>query len=1265
MSHPFSESLSPWRARRGWREDGAWFWRVLLAWLAWLAWPTLVGAEWQAGEGHRRLVVQPAGDPSRPVGFRLRAASETGVAFTNVLGERASLTNHIYLNGSGVALADVNGDGWVDLYLCRLEGANALYLNRGGWRFDEVTAASGVGCDGQYSTGAVFADLDGDGDEDLLVGGVGRGVRAFVNDGGGRFAEVTGKAGVGSEETPMSLAVADVDGDGKLDFYAANYRSWTMRDAFNLPISVRMVDGKPTVTRVFGRPVSDPDLRGRLTVRENGGLLEHGEVDVLYRNEGGGRFRRVPVDGPAFRDALDRPLPGPLFEWGLGAAFRDLDGDGLPDLYVCNDFHSLDRLWMNRGDGSFRAAPPAALRKGSWFGMGVDFGDLDRDGHDDFLVVDMLSRDPVKRQVQVGSHMRRDHPPGRVDDRPEYSRNTMFWGRGDGTWQEAALASGLHATEWSWTPVFLDVDLDGFEDVLVTTGFERDVQDADVAARLEEARRRESIPDARALEMRREFPPLREPNLAFRNLGGRRFEDASAAWGFDHAGISQGMALADLDNDGDLDAMVNNLNGPAWLLENVGVGPRVAVRLAGPPGNPVGIGARIRLVGGAVRQEQEMQGGGRYLSADAPQRVFATGGRVEGLSLEVEWPGPGRRRSVVRGVVPNSIYEVRFDGAVPSRESGAVRGVHGPASDSLFLDVSTRLGHRHVELVHDDFERQPLLPRKLSQLGPCVAWLDVDGDGRDELFVGTGAGGSLAGHRVAPDGSWSPLPQEPWAAPVPVDHGGIVGWRSAPGIGSVLAAVALHESAAPDGPALIEYPCGASRPSAHVFGWPSSAGALALGIDRKGGALLFVAGRNLPGRYPEPSSSLLLRPGAGGWQTDAGLSRALEGVGMVTGAVWTDLDVDGQAELVLACDWGTPRVFALVPDGLRERTRDWGLDSLSGCWNAVVSGDFDGDGRPDLVFANWGTNTRHEPYRGDRGIRLYHGDFAGRGSVDIVEAWHHPARGWLPWRVHSELAPALPLVAARFPTHRALAAADIPGLLGALASGTRHVEARVFESMLMLNRVATGGRFEARALPREAQMAPAMGMAVADFDGDGREDLFVAQNFFANDTTTERYDAGFGLVLMGDGAGGLAPMSAVASGVRLLGEQRGVAVSDYNGDGRPDVAVGQNAGPTAVLENRGGRPGLRVVLRGPAGNPDGIGTRLRLVLEGGGAGPLREVQAGSGQGSQSSTAIVLGMAREAEALEVGWPGAAPRRLALPKGARRVVVRHPDHVEVVP
>ncbi|MBX3748181.1 MAG: CRTAC1 family protein, partial [Verrucomicrobiae bacterium] len=589
---------------------------------------------WTQLDGYRRapLPLPAQGQP----GFTSIPAVPAGIRFTNRLSEVAALTNHIFLNGSGVALGDIDGDGLPDLFFACLEGPNRLYRNLGNWRFQELDPGPAA-CPDQYSTGVAFADVTGNRHLDLLVNGIGTGTRLFLNDGSGRFSEAP-DSDLPTRRGAMSMALADIDGDGHLDLYVANYRASTMRDAFQLRFSVAMIQGQPVVTRVNGRPVSEPDLVGRFTVSPNGVPIEHGEVDRLYLNDGTGRFRLVPFTTGAFRDASDQPLARPPFDWGLSVMFRDLNGDGLPDLYVCNDFHSEDRVWINRGDGTFREAPPLTLRKTSHFSMGVDFADIDRDGHEDFFLTDMLSRRHRNRMRQVSGHMPQSHPVGAVDSRPQYVRNTLFLNRGDGSYAEIAHFAGLHASEWSWGPVFLDVDLDGYEDLLIPTGFERDVQDIDVADEIERIRLRDRLPDFQALMLRRRFPRLDIPNVAFRNRGDRTFEDAGAAWGFQSTRVSHGIALADLDGDGDLDLVINCLNDGPLLYRNNCPAPRLAIRLRGAPPNSHGIGARLLVRNGPVPlQSQEVIAAGRYLSSDDPLRVFAVHPDQRPLSLEVRW----------------------------------------------------------------------------------------------------------------------------------------------------------------------------------------------------------------------------------------------------------------------------------------------------------------------------------------------------------------------------------------------------------------------------------------------------------------------------------------------------------------------------------------------------------------------------------------------------------------------------------------------------
>src|SRR6266516_1230157 len=484
--------------------------------------------------GFRSTLVQ-LGTSGRE-GFDLLSATTTGVLFTNNLAEQRHLTNQILPNGSGVAAGDVDGDGWCDLFFCGLSSQSRLYRNLGNWKFQDMTESAGVVCTNLDVTGAAFAALDGDGDLDLVVNSLGGGTHVFLNDGRGHFAEVPGILNSGRGGT--SLALADTDGDGLLDLYVANYRASTIMDAPKTRFSIKMIDKKPVVTMVDGRPISDPELADRFNFKfsldgSGHGKFAHeenGEPDAFYHNEGGGRFKPVPFTSGAFVDEDGKPLAKPPFDWGLSVMFRDIDGDGNPDIYVCNDFSSPDRIWLNDGKGRFRAMPSLALRQSSLSSMAVDFADLNRDGLDEIFVADMLSADHrrrlTQRNIMRGELTRADLITGR----PQYQRNILFLNRGDGTYAEAAQYAGLEASEWSWACIFLDVDLDGYEDLLVANGFVRDNMNLDALRRIEAAKSAGNLSSLEELRLRKMFPPLATPNMAFRNLGGLRFEDASAKW---------------------------------------------------------------------------------------------------------------------------------------------------------------------------------------------------------------------------------------------------------------------------------------------------------------------------------------------------------------------------------------------------------------------------------------------------------------------------------------------------------------------------------------------------------------------------------------------------------------------------------------------------------------------------------------------------------------------------------------------------------------
>ena len=1104
-------------------------------------------------------------------------------------------------------------------------------------KFEDVAAEAGVSCTNQSSVGAVFADLNGDGKLDLIVDSFTGPNACFINQGNGHFTNTTEAAGLISKGGTTSMALADLEGTGNLDLYVAYFGTESLlRDGVSL--GVRMVNGNMVIGGRYAR---------RIQVINNH-MYELGEPSMLFHNDGQGHFTPLAWNS-LFRDEDDHPMSSP-WDLSLAVQIRDINGDGLPDIYVCNDFQTPDRLWLNDGRGHFRAIDRLALRDMSFASMSVDFADVDRDGQLDFVTVEMLSRDHEHHLRQMSPMNPKVRLPGQIDNREEVARNAFFRNRGDGTYADIAYYSGLAASDWSWCPIFLDVDLDGYEDLLVSNGHMLDVNDRDATLSLRPAELHE-------LRMSRKlilpYPQLNTPKAAFHNRGDLTFDDVTDLWGFNSTEICHGMALADLDNDGDLDVILNGLNGAPVIYRNDCSAPRLAVRLKGKGGNRFGIGAKIEVLGGAVPvQSQEMICGGRYLSGDDTMRVFAAGSLTNVLTLRVTWRNG--THSVVSNALPNYEYEVDESGAKP------IKALEPPSIAPWFKDVSPLLSHKHTEQHYNDFARQPLLPHKLSQLGPGVAWCDLDKDGRDDLVIGSGRGGKLAVFHNNGAGGFEPWTDRAWSQEVSEDQTGILGLSLRPGASTLLVASANYE-------------CADSRPSVvksfgiqgkHVLGATNaisevaSAGPMAIADLRGEGTLeLFVGGRVEAGRYPEPVSSHLYRQVGGAWQIDQDNTRVLEKVGMVSGAVFSDLDGDGYPELILACEWGPVRIFKNEHGQLREATSALGLEKYTGLWTSVTTGDLDGDGRPDLIVGNWGLNSYYNLVPAGPCL-LYYGDFNTDGQVEMLEAYSDTHLGQtVPWRDMDAVAQALPWVRAKWSTHHQYSRANISQVLGEHFPQARKLEAAALASMVFLNR---GDHFQAERLPPEAQWAPVFGLAVADLDGDGHEDICLSQNFFAVRPEDDRLDGGRSLWMRGDGKGGLKCVPGQESGIKVYGEGRGAALSDYDADGRVDIAIAQTGAETKLYHNDRAKPGLRVRLQGPDGNPEGIGAVLRLKFNGG-MGPAREVHAGSGYWSQDSAVQVLSTPQPPFEIWVRWPGGKTTTGAVPAGAREILATQTGQV----
>jgi hypothetical protein len=1231
-------------------------WGGLLATAAAVGCSANVDTSWhqEQGYGWRQLAISRGGHS----GFTMLKASSTGVTHANMVDDEHAVVNRDLLTGAGVAIGDIDGDGLPDLFFASVERPAALYHNDGGMRFRDVTAASGVDTRGLATTCAVFADIDGNGTLDLIVGTLGGPIKLWLGDGKGHFTDATATSGLVGGYAATALTLADVRGDGALDMYVGTYKVRNALDAY--PPQARAFD--QVVKKIDGKYVVVDGWKKEYRVEDRpdlGGVMrsQRADPDLFFVNDGHGHFTREAIAGPRFVDEGGKPLVQEPDYFTLAARFYDVNGDGAPDLYVCNDFEDPDQFWLNDGKGNFHLAPWLALRQTSNTCMSVDFGDVNRDGVVDFFTADMMSPTLAARQRQFPTHTTVPKPVGLVNDRAQWMRNSFQLGRGDGTWSQVAEFAGVEATDWTWGSAFLDVDLDGYEDLIAATGHRWDIRDADTFERL-----RNAFPRVPWNREQSEFPRLATHSVVLRNGGDLRFADMSRAWGLGtDSAISQGIALGDLDGDGALDVVMTRLDEPPVIYHNETSAPRIAVRLKGAAMNTRGIGALVTVRTASLPvQSREMTAGGFYLSGSDAQLTFATG-QDSLATIEVRWRSG--RVSTIAGARPNRLYEIDETSAAARGEEPAARA--GSASDStapLFENATALLGgHTHVDSLFDDYRRQPLLPNRFSQLGPGVSWIDVDADGREDLVVGTGRGGRLAvlrngggaGGRFTDLSEGAPIAR--WdlttVLPFPGNRGRV----------ALVAGQSNYESASPAEALSIPSVIGienvgrSSAPIAIALPESASVGPLALAdVNHDGRLDLFVGARVVPGAWPLPAPShLYLRTESGSWALDTVNARALSHLGLVSAALFTDVDGDGWPDLVVAAEWGPVRVLHNDHGRFRDVTREWGLSGRTSRWTGLAAGDFDGDGRMDLVATSWGENI---PWRASaaRPYELVVGNFGGAG-VGLVFARRDSITGReMPLQPFAQLGVAIPSVRERISTFTDYSKATVDEVLGKSASGAIRVGATTFEHTLLLNR---GDHFEAHPLPTAAQLAPAFGIVVADFDGDGHEDLFLAQNFFPTEIETPRFDAGAGRLLLGDGRGGFRATTVKQSGIEILGDQRGAAAADYDGDGRVDLAVSQNGGPTTLWHNRGARSGLRVRVDAGPGNPLGIGAQLRVV-SGASRGPAREVHAGSGYWSMDGATTVLALPPGADSIWVRWPNGRQQTTALSAGQRTLTVKSP-------
>ncbi|MEZ5276568.1 MAG: FG-GAP-like repeat-containing protein [Opitutaceae bacterium] len=1108
--------------------------------------------------------------------------------------------------GTGVAVADVDRDGWVDLYIVNKCRPNQLFRQVAPFRFEDVTAEAGVAgpVDDAWKTGATFADVNNDGFPDLYVCRFNAPNLLFLNDGNGVFTEAAAEAGLDLVSGSVVGAFEDYDRDGWLDvFVAANVLNAT----------------------------ASPD----------------GEVSHLYRNRGDGTFEDVSVPAGISRDPAHTH----------SANWFDANGDGWADLYIANDFSAPDFLYRNNGDGTFTEVTASALAHIPWFSMGSDAADINNDGLFDFIVADMAGTTHFKSKVTMGDM------GGLVDYMdmlvtPQYMKNAVFVNSGTDRFWEVAKMTGMSSTDWTWSLRFEDLDNDGWVDLHVTNGMVRSFTNSDLLNVMKTLGSQEE----RAAVMKAS-PPLNETNLTFRNLGDLRFQKVQKEWGLDHTGVSYGSALADFDRDGDLDLVYTNVDAPVSLYRNDGAkGHSITIRLKGTSDNRFGMGAQAVIHTANGVQTRRLTVARGALSSSEPIMHFGLGDEGVVTQLEIHWPNG--QIQTFHDLPAGHQYVITEPNDRPVEPAPAVES--RPVTGGLFADQAKAIGIDFVntERVFNDMVRQSLLPHRMNTLGGGMAWGDADGDGSADLFLAGAAG--VAGALFLNDGNGhfarSPHAQ-PWDASTELEEMAAV-WVDLNVDGALDLVVSSGSVEAEPGSDLYrsrvylndgqgrfsEVPAGGLKMPSFSAGVVTAAD-----YDLDGDLDLFIGGRVVPGEYPTAPVSVLLENRDGNLvDVTSAICPQLERIGMVTAALWTDVDRDGRPDLLLAGEWMSLRLF-LNQEPFLEATAEAGLDQVTGWWNSLAAADLNRDGAIDYIAGNVGLNTKYHA-SAEHPAQIYYVDFEGTGRPQIIEG-KFEGENLYPVRGRSCSSLAMPSLKEKFPTFNEFASALLPEIYTPeKLDGSLHLSANELASGVFLN--DGSGHFAFRPLPRMAQTAPVFGVVAADFTGDGQTDLFLAQNFNGPQVETGRYDGGLSLILVGDGTGGFVPMTPAQSGIAISGEGRAATLGDWNLDGWPDLMVTRTNEPVLALTHRGSvaAGSFSVALKGSTGNPSAVGARITAHFEDGSV-ESAEINSGSGYLSQSEPVVFFGyaLANPPVSIDVNWPDGSESTHPFVRGVPRMVL----------